>query len=156
MDSVQKKLCYKSNTTVTNLSIFMSICFLDVYLVCHGGGLNNQTSTSTMVKCTDLRKYAFSVACLLDFFFLFWCVQSPLKIFDTFLHPIEVLIIWTNHCYTVHEEVSGLATEWSSRRIDMMAGIYLGPNSTLWVPFNGQPEKMDTEKKYNLWTNCIL
>ena len=40
-------LCYKSNIIVTNLSNFTSICFLDVYLVCHGGGLHNQTSSVT-------------------------------------------------------------------------------------------------------------
>ena len=35
----------------------------------------------TMNKCTELRKYAFPDICLLDFFFLFWWVLPPLKIF---------------------------------------------------------------------------
>ena len=64
-------LCYKSVTIVTNLSSFISICFLDIYLVCHGGGLHNQTSSATMDKCADLRKYAFPDICLLNFVFLF-------------------------------------------------------------------------------------
>ena len=64
-------LCYKSNTIVTNLSSIFSICFLDVYLVCHGGELHNQTSSATMDMCTDVRKYAFPNPCLLDFFSCF-------------------------------------------------------------------------------------
>ena len=40
---------------------------------------------ATMNKCTELRKYAFLVPCLLDFFFLLWWVLLTLKIFDTSL-----------------------------------------------------------------------
>ena len=52
---------------------------------------HNQTSSATMDKCTDLRKYAFPDPCLLDLFFLFWCVLPTHKIFDTFLTPYKYI-----------------------------------------------------------------
>ena len=64
-----------------------SICFLYVYLVCHGGGLHNQMSSATMNKCTDLRKYYVSRPMYSGLFSLFWWVLPPLKIFDSFLTP---------------------------------------------------------------------
>ena len=48
-----------------------SICFLDVYLVCHGGGLATKRRQPLWTSVHNyLRVYAFPDPCLLDFFFL--------------------------------------------------------------------------------------
>ena len=64
--------------------------------------------------------------------------------------------------YTVYEEVSGLAADGSSRRIDMIA---FRPSNKQWfisdpmVRFeshNGQPEEVDTEKKLSMNQLCPI
>lgn len=58
-----------------------------------------------------------------------------------------------DHGFTVHEEVSGLATDGSNRRIDMIAfqpaskqGLILDP-TVRFESHVGQPEEVDAEKK---------
>ena len=46
---------------------------------------------ATMNKCTELRKYAFPDPTSLDFFFLFWWVVPPLKIFDTYFNTLYTM-----------------------------------------------------------------
>ena len=76
---------YTTNQTPL-LKTFISICFLDFYLVCHGGLTTKRRQPLwTSVHISENTHFQTQVYYT---FFLFWWVLSPLKIFDTFKHPV--------------------------------------------------------------------
>ena len=70
-----------------------NICFLDVYLVCHGGGLTTKRRQLLWTSVQILLSMHFRTHVYYTFFFLFWWVLPALKIFDTFntLYKINIL-----------------------------------------------------------------
>ena len=60
------------------------ICFLDVHLVCHGGGLTTKCRQPLWIRS---QKVCVSGPMFIWLFSLFWWVLPPLKRFDPFLTP---------------------------------------------------------------------
>ena len=76
----KKKICYKSNTTVTNLSSFISICFLDVYLVYHGGGLTTKRRQPLWTSVHISESMRFRTHVYWTFFLVFVCTNTSQNI----------------------------------------------------------------------------